>query len=212
MSTYLLLPYFGIALIFVTAGIGVARYRVLDPELRILLIYILVDAIVSFLQAYIARVYHENNLWTTHILIPLEFGFMMWAFSRWLPSTGWQRSAVLSIPIFFVIWLLTVFTIENLRSFNTIAFPLKSLVLSFFAVSVLYFAFQDHQKPLYRQPRFWIPSGVLLYSAGDIMFTLFANQLLTLSPSTLRTMWIFRNIIAISGYCCYTIGYLCQRR
>lgn len=178
-------------------------YRTLDKEVRIIY-YMLVAGLVITATCFVYILYIKNNFWLFHIYTLIEYSCIMYALSGWQESPGLRKLLRYSIPVFFLIWLGSKLTVEELVVFDNFTASLSSGLLTFAAGFTLYGSLSDQKQPVFREPRFWIASAVLIYGTGTIV-------IFSLGISASNSPWIINTIINIITKCLYMGGFLSTR-
>jgi hypothetical protein len=159
--------------------------------------------LVSYLMIYISLVFsanhffHENNNNIVYIILAgITFCFFALIIEQFLSHKFkfYNRTVMIIIVLFFIvnaIWW------EGTSIFNSYSSAVINLIL--IGYCVYYYKLQlEKPKVIFveRQPSFWIVSGILIYSAGNIFLFSMFNSLTRNSPAFAYYAWDI-NIILI---------------
>ncbi|HXE60636.1 MAG TPA: hypothetical protein VN607_08000 [Gemmatimonadaceae bacterium] len=119
----------------------------------------------------------RNNLWISHIALPVTTGLLMWAFSLWQEDGVARMAFRIAIPLYVLVWLFLLWRVERLDHFSTYASPLACLLLICMAAYTLVTASLRSRETVWRQEWLWIGSGFLLYYGGEVVLMPLSNIL-----------------------------------
>ncbi|MEE9238408.1 MAG: hypothetical protein V3U58_02490 [Thermodesulfobacteriota bacterium] len=126
----------------------------------------------------------------------------MYLFSYWQVD---KLKSVLrgSIVLFFLIWIVSKFWIEDFKSMDNFTSSLSSLLIASIALFTLVTILMETPvTPIYKLPKFWVSTAVLIYFAGN----LFGFAL-----SSIIIVWPIHNILLIVANLGYAGAFLCRR-
>ncbi len=192
----------------VLALIGLSRYRKLSHELRFFAIYLLVDVLVTTVQFYAASL-HKNNLWTVHLYLPLQYGFTVWTLSYFLRADSIRNVVRFSIPVFTVVWLVVLLTLESLTTYSTFNKPFATALMILVSMITMYSINRDTTLSMRYHPGFWISTASLLYFATVFMLFLMFNYILAISQEMLGKVYQIQAVIGIVKNIMYSIAFFC---
>ncbi len=111
---------------------------------------------------------NNNNLWLTHLWLPLSTGLILWAFSYWQVSKAARDAVRIAVPVYTIVWIVVSIFAEDFSQFSRFTAPVQSLVVLSVAGYTLATRFRDTDLPL-RASWFWISIGwVLLFGVTAI--------------------------------------------
>lgn len=185
-----------------------ARYS-LAREMKILILYFGV-ALLADVAGISLSMKGINNLWLFHFFAIFEFGFLIYIFSIWQRNLFLKKILKFSIPLFAVMGIIVTLVLENIQQFNSFSQPVASLALVGVAAYTLFELNKESFNSVFRQPRFWIGAGVMLYFSGTLVLFSLGNVLLDASAQWAKTIFILSVIMNIVANLLYTGGFLCQ--
>lgn len=152
----------------------------------------------------------RNNLWVSHIALPVTTGLLMWAFSLW-QEDGMARMAFrIAIPLYVLVCLVLLLRVERLDHFSTYASPVGCLLLIGMASYTLVTASFRSREPVWSQEWLWIGSGFLLYYAGEVVLMPLSNILFA-AHAQLHFVYQVFGAVGIVSTLLVTWGMLCAR-
>lgn len=185
---------------------GLFVLKRLSKELRFLMLFFAGNVMFELVFAYLA-INSVRNLWLFHIYTVFEYGFLIYFFS-FLQKNELVRSFFrISIPIFILFWLNVKLLWEDWFFFNTVTRPLNALILILVSTITLHQFNKENINHLFREPRFWMIVGVLVYFSGNILLFSMTNIVLEGRPD----IWLIHSILNIIANLCFTRGFLCTR-
>lgn len=187
--------------------IGIFFYRKLGKDLKIFLLLLAISVIVEAIVDYFAFL-KINNLWLFNIYFLIDYSFFMIVFSLWQDNRKIKNTLRISIPVFFIIWLIFLFILGGFLKFNYVARYIECIIFTIVSLYTLYKIGLDGDILVYKDYRFWISLGVLIYFAGNIF--IYALGFL-MDSEFMDSAWIIHNSLNITHNLCFAGGFLCLR-
>lgn len=182
--------------------VGGVLYRRLNRPMKLLLLLLS----ISFLTDVYSRILGirgKSNLHIFHFYTLLEYTLFMIIFSYWQRKNSIRSALRYSIPVFFLIWVISKFTVEDFNSFDSYTTTLEALLLLMTSGFTLYSLIKYSEAEAVNDFRFWVSAAVLLYFAGNV--TLFSvskvisyNLWMTIHATAL----ILSNFMYLKAYLC----------
>ena len=174
--------------------------------MRVFLLWFVVVAMVEGLTFYLGLQW-QDVYWIFHLYAPVEYALVAWVFSHWHHSARFKNIVLSSIPIFLLICAWDLADTRNLTSLDdftaSVAHTLFIAISSFVLLGIQ----RQETKSLIRDYRFWVSSGLLLYSSGSLAY--FAlNDTLVVNPIVL--IWVIHAVLNIVAYSMYSVGFICR--
>ena len=192
-------------------GAGWARRSLFGREEKVLFLFVVIGMVTEFVT-YFMVLRKINTLWVLHVHHLLEFVMLMLILGNWQDQRAIHRLALLSIPVYTVFWIVSLFTIESFCGPATYTHNVAGALLVILAAITLYNLMNESEIEVYRELRFWAAAGVLIYFAGNtVLFLLFDRRALLRSQDAL-TVWKLHWVIDTFVNLSYTASFLCLRR
>ncbi|HBC45887.1 MAG TPA: hypothetical protein DCZ43_02460 [candidate division Zixibacteria bacterium] len=192
------------AIIPLSAGAG--RYSRLRPEAKLLLILFGLTVVFEAYGFYCGQT-KQNVYWLFHIYTPLEYSLLMVVFSIWQKNAVLARALRLSIVVFAIICIVNALIPDSLTRMNSFTISLSCIVYTLVSAVTLISLKKADFGNISKDMRFWVSSGLLVYSSGSLAFFVFFPLI---AQSYLVTVWAVYSVINIFAYVLFGIGFLCQ--
>jgi hypothetical protein len=184
--------------------------RALPLPLRLVVLYFVLSFLQDCVEMWLGS-HGVNNLWLSHVTLPLTSGLWLWAFSLWQENEVARLTFRLAILFFIVVWVGLLLFVENLREFSRFGDPLNALLVVCVAAYTLATASARSQEPVWRFDWFWVSWGALLSYGGSAILMPMGNLLLTTSREHLYYLFDIHAWIDIAANLLITGGVLCAR-
>jgi len=189
-------------------GVGIGTIRRLKLEMRFLVGLFIFAALVEGITFYQALSSGGSHL-AHYIYAPVEYALLIYVFSFWQENGIVRRAIRISIPIYILICLADMNMEKGLNSLNVLTRSLANIIYVLVASYTMLMLLRKDSGSIYRDFRFWIASGVLLYSSGSLAYFTLHN----LMPSDiLLVVWYIHNGLNITANLMYAAAFLCQYR
>ncbi len=150
--------------------------RINDKTLRVIFFLLLIGFISNLYGLYRIE-HHKNNFLGYNFYLLLETIFLYIFFSKLFYNRTAKKVLLAAAILLIVNWSYLFFTIGN-QKFLDFFQTLENL--SIFALAIYYFyeqLFKINVAFVYNQPRFWVVTAYLVYSAGTFFLLLFISSL-----------------------------------
>ncbi len=181
---------------------GILSYKLLTRELKILMGFLIISFSVAMVSTHIAFT-GKSNMMVFHIYTLVEYTFLIIIFSYWQKIKAVKTGLLISIPLFTLIWIIVKLFLEDPLRFDNFTSSLECAVLVSVSAYTLFSMVGENLKSLYREPRLWVSTAVLIYFSGN---------LITFALSSIIVIWTIHNVLHIIADLCYAGGFLCLRR
>ncbi len=153
----------------------------------------------------------QSNVIIYNLYSVYEFGFYMF-FLRTLINNFYKGQIILvTIIVYLALSLINIFFIQGLNVFHTYTYILGDLIIVTFCI--IYFNFFvrfTKIKNLFREPVFWIVTGLLFSYAFSLPLFGISNFVTSVPPRYRHIMEFAINFMNILLYLLFTIGFLCK--
>lgn len=121
----------------------------------------------------------SNNLFLYHILTPLQYTIVMLMYRSVIKNENLKRWMVWSIPVFWILAASFAAFVQPLEEYCTYSLLAKYILI---IPVILYFLIEILNAPddyeLTQEPAFWIGTGLLLHSVGNVFAQGISNKLI----------------------------------
>ncbi|WP_066835864.1 hypothetical protein [Rufibacter ruber] len=187
------------------------RFKHLDTPQKILGLCL---AITLLVEAYAAHLMFQkiNNSFLYHLLIPLQYLFLSGVFYVALSGKRIRRAILLTLPVYVVAVLIFFLTVQTILEYNSYARVLKNVLV----VAWVLFYYREvfigvKVSRLEREPMFWISTGLLFYSLGNVFVDGLMYYLIHQSYSWARPIYLINVFLGILLNLTFLISFLVKR-
>jgi hypothetical protein len=168
---------------------------------------------VELTGRYLRKELHADNVGLYNISVPIEFLFYAFIFWSTFAIRIFRRLTGSFIILFFLFVIVNTLFIQGFKNFTTNVLKVGNFFM--IIVCCLYFTElmrQEKQVQLLKEPMFWIATGVFLFNAGEIFYTLFADYLIGMGLDNAGKIFgSINNKLIWFLYTCLAIAFLCTK-
>ena len=208
MKPEIILLYIAALSFIAPLTVGAINFKRLNREIRLLFFLMVIVAIVNITTLYLSQVKIEYH-WIHHIYTPIEYILLATIFSYWARQKVIKKILIISIPGLVAFSIYNSLFLQNLSELNSNAITLTQVLYSLITSYTLYVLMTEDYGRIYRNHVFWIASGLLIFSAGDLAYFAFYPMV---RSNLLVAIWAIHAIFNIVVHVFYLIGILCQAR
>jgi hypothetical protein len=195
---------------FIPVGIGLKYRRRLNLPI-VLFLGSMVMAIITGLASYFIARHGRNTIWLFHIHTLVSTELLLMMYGRWgLGRPGIRRGIVITAVLFFFLWLAELIWLKGFLEPPIYSLGAASLILLTVSLS-MYFILLSGRNP-FRDARFWIIAGQLIYHAGNLVPYLLMGITFSQARSVAVQVWSISSIVSIIANLCYSWGMVCLGR
>jgi hypothetical protein len=210
-ETFVFIAKISMASALVSFLLGLAKFRSISSELKLLLIL----TGVSFASDMAALYHTQLKIGTNYISdayrlaeFILLIGIYYRAFNN--PKTVRPLLILTALFILFFIFNMIFFQREKINSYTYIVSALVFIVL---AVGFFYKLMKDLPAlQVYLLPMFWVNVAVLVYFAGNLFVFTLSHYLVTVLNNNLMVYWGFHNFLSILKNVLFAVGFYLSTR
>jgi hypothetical protein len=189
---------------------GAILYRRLDPPILRWFVPFLALTLMVEVTGLITSRRNMHNLWMFNFFTCIEFLFYSYLYSTLLEQRKWVKVIRYSMIVYPVLFLINIFFIEGFLKFHTITYRIGSVMVVFWCY--LYFRqlmLSPGYTSLFRNPIFWISTGLLFFYTGFFFYMSAAFILLYTHPD--RIFWqALSDTLNTLLYGSFLIAFLCR--
>lgn len=188
--------------------------RLCKSKFYVLPFFLAFIVLVEFYGRYLNRVAHRNNAWLYSISVPIEYITYFFLFYVNYTRKIWKK-----VALFFILGLITYVAFNLIFVQSLQVFDFNILKIGNFCIIILcclYFLDLiniDVQVNLLREPMFWLATGLFLFNAGELLYSLFSDYINQYSDRTIINIFVsINNRLIWVLYTCIIISILCISR
>jgi hypothetical protein len=205
-----LLSYIVVFIEIMVMLVGGLRYKDLPHPLRILewlIIFNVGEAGIEWALIF----FHRHNLWISHFYTLIEFTLLIFMFLSWKKSERNRLVLMASLIVFATFWIVSKFSFEPLAIADDWTSSVSKMLQIVFSAYLLLDVMNESDLVWTNDPRLWVATGIIIYSAGSLfMFALF-NKMLSISAEGLKLVWSFNWMLMIISNLLFARGFLCKK-
>ncbi|MEO7264749.1 MAG: hypothetical protein ABIW38_07540 [Ferruginibacter sp.] len=176
--------------------------------------FLLLVVIVEITGRFLRKEMHVPNSWLYNMFIPVEYFFNTYLFYAYFENIVLKKTAKIILILIPVAALVNMTFVQGFYNFNTnILFAGNCLMIILSCAFFIDLFKREEELVLWREPMFWIATGILLFNLGELSYTLFFDYILKhkQDPRAILFSTINGNLIYLF-YTLISIGLLCTRR
>jgi len=186
------------------------RYKSLGRDYYLLFIFFFISFVAEVIGATL-NIESKNNIWLINIFTLLECFFWCLVIYQWLASKKIRLFIIFFLAAFFIAWGYTTFFHLDVYQFNNYIRTAESIVFVFLACFLLLAVSVDMEHMLFRNPKFWFGSGLLLYFSVNVIVFSTVNFILDNESHLMDNSWVIHSVSNIISNLLFATGFLCLK-
>jgi hypothetical protein len=151
----------------------------------------------------------QNNLWVTHLMVPVETMLIVLAISHWQVDRRMGLVLHRGAPLMLLFWLPPIIGWEPMNDFSIGTDSIQAILcVAIAAYTVVRLSF-DFSGPIVDYEWFWIGGGVMLYFATYALISPLEGYLIKHSPATALAVLSVRGGFQVIANVLYYFGMRC---
>jgi hypothetical protein len=200
-----LLSVFSIVL---PVGAGFIKLKLLEKEYRFLFAFFILSCAVDIIALQMSM-NRENNLALGNIFYLVECFSWSIILLQWLPSKALRITIFIFLAAYLVVWYLTsLFEKGDLEKFNSFARTIEGFAFVFFSCFLLITVSTDTREVIFKNPKFWFGSGLLIYFSVNLIVFGTVNYILSNHAQIMNNTWMIHSFTNIFANLLFAIGFL----
>ena len=194
----------------IPAAVGVARFNVLSPALKALLLFCLYSCFEVGMEL-VMSLRHMNNTFLSNLDLPFELIFIGGVYWLGVENRKLRMVIVLLVSTFLCVWAVDqMFFYVPGQLNNEMGFVLQGffVVLSVLAIHSIA---KSTTISLVDEPIFWISTANILYATGALLIFGLMKELIKMGPVYFSTAWHINWSLVIIWNLMFAKGLLCKR-
>jgi hypothetical protein len=151
----------------------------------------------------------ENNLWVTHLMVPIETGLILLAFSHWQVDRRIGLVLRRGAPLMLLFWVPPIIGWEPMNGFSIGTDSIQAILCVAVAAYTVVRLSLDTSGPSVEYDWFWIGCGVMLYFATYALISPLESYLTAHSPATAIAALSVRGGFQVIANALYYLGMRC---
>lgn len=176
--------------------------------------YFFYCVVLSETVAYLASRYSMNTIGWLYSYYLFETFFFWWHLHQWLWGKRGRTWLVAAMIALLIYWIFSTFFVYGFFVANSFARAIECVIIAAYAGLFLIQLTRKTDPPIFRNPKFWIASGAMIYfSFGVLVFALYkiiADNHYT--PFVFEPIWNVHSLMNFISNLLYSIAFLCPGR
>jgi len=145
-----------------------------------------------------------------HIYTLIELIFIIMIYSFWIKRRRSRFILLFCLAGFAVLWIVSKFSFEPFSQADDWTSGISNILQIMFSGYLLVDIVKESDIVWTNDPRFWVATGTIIYSAATLfLFTSF-TKMLQISTEHFLMLWPFNWIFLIISYSLYARSFLCK--
>lgn len=191
--------------------LGLFKLKSLGKDYVLLFVFVTISAAVEIASALLSMK-GINNLWMGNIFFLVECFFLGIIIWQWLESKKLRIFIFVFLVTFLPVWVFTTFFVLDFYKFNNYARAIESIVFVFLACFLLIAVSTDASQAIYKNPKFWFGSGLLIYFSVNLVVFGTVNYILLNREHLMDNTWVIHSVTNIFANLLFATGFLCIKR
>ena len=166
---------------------------------------------VELTGRYLRKILHQQNMWLYNFSIPIEYLFYAFIFWSHFKTGSFRSLAGWFMIIFPIIAIFNIVFVNGLHKFPSNPVTAGSFFMILFCLLYLYELYMHEEElNLWKEPMFYITTGVLLFNAGELTYNILSHYLINqgvdqaakiFSKINNRLIWLLYSLLIIAFIC-----------
>jgi hypothetical protein len=182
-------------------------------KLRWFPIFLLFIVTLELYGRYLSKTLKMPNAWLYNLSTPIEYLFYFYLFYKVYKSARAKKIAM-ALATLFLLSTIFLHITKGIYLYNDKMLLMGNILAIVLCCYYFYQIFFDEERlSLLKEPMFWIASGILLFNAGELLYTIFLPVLQqhNLDESAKLFYLIHRKLVPVL-FTSYIIGFLCTQK
>jgi hypothetical protein len=184
------------------------RWDILSEAQKVFTGYLLAELLIAVGCFVLGRLRY-NNLWITHLMVPVETALIVLAFSYWQVDRRMGLALRRGAPLMLLFWLPSIIGWEPVNDFSIGTDSLQAIIcVAVAAYTVVRLSFES-SRPSVEHEWFWIGGGVMLYFATYALISPLEGYLVKHSYALALAVLTVRGGFQVIANLLYFLGMRC---
>jgi hypothetical protein len=188
--------------------------KIKDKPLKWFIPYLFFIVCIELTALYMMAVLKVHNVQLYNVSVPIEYSFYAYMFYNYLQGSMIKKTALILTVFILVFSFLNLLLVEGFTEFSTTNLLVSSTVVVVLCCAYFVDLFKREEEiSLFREPMFWITTGLLFFNLGELSTTLFWQYLLRNSkPEYSKLLRMVNGTLIYVLYTFISIGLLCIKK
>ncbi|MCE7991800.1 MAG: hypothetical protein HEP71_07465 [Roseivirga sp.] len=207
-----IISHIAIGIPLLPATLGARNWKFFNSDARtftLLTWFIFINGIAAYLVERLIG----SNMPLFHLYILVETVTLLYILKRLLQPFFPSKISNTTLISFVLLWLFNVSFGDGISGYPTYILAVKAALLIIFSAG--WFVKVQKEKTVQHPERlfaFWLSTGVLIYSSGNMLLFTFSNYIFVQRKYVFVAIWDVHAILVILLYLIYTIALIWARK
>jgi hypothetical protein len=208
--SYLTLGYIAVMSYALPIPVGLAKFKLLSREQRIVFILLAIGLITDLLSIW-QYFGPRSTPWLGHLYILVEFVLVMSVIFSWQDEKRSKRVFQTVLLVYVAFWILAKFLFEPINGLYYLTGSISNVFLTLSAGYTMFVVVEGKISPLLSNPRFWILLAFILYYGGSLLPITLSSIVFHHSKEDLYRLWSITWICTIGSHFLFAKGFMCRQ-
>jgi len=185
------------------------RYWKTDKLTTIGLLLIL-TGIVEYWGAWLSS-HKTHNEWLYNTFFVIEFTLFVLSIYKEISNQFYKKTIVFFYSSYLLLVIVNIIFIQPIDQFHIYTFTFGSLVMVITSGIFLYGLINYSENDFFRDPFFWICTGLLFFYVGNFLLMTSLNYVNAHFKGLAKKLFLITELLSILEYSLFIIAFLCKR-
>ena len=185
------------------------RYWKTDGLMIIGLLLVL-TGIIEYLGAWMSS-NEVHNEWLYNVFFVIEFSFFVLAIFKEISNLFYKRIIAFFYFSYIILVIINIIFLQPITQFHIYTFTFGSFVMVITSSLFLYELVNNTEDDFFREPFFWICTGLLFFYTGNFLLMSSLNYVNTNFKGLAKKLFLITELLSILEYLLFIMAFLCRR-
>lgn len=171
---------------------------------------LILTGIVEYTGKYLSSKSIQNE-WLYNVFFLIEFSFFVFAIIQKVSNKFFKRIIATAYLIYLISEIVNILFFQSITQFHFYTFTFGSLVMVIASSLFLYELVNNTEDDFFREPFFWICTGILFFYTGNFLLMASLNYVNTNFKGLAKKLFTITELLSILQYLLFIMAFLCRR-
>lgn len=179
-------------------------------KLIIIGLLLVLTGIIEYLGAWMSS-NNRRNEWMYNIFFVFEFSLFTLSIIKEIANPLYKKIIFFTYVLYLISVIVNVIFFQPITQFHIHTFAFGSLLMVITSGLFLYELVDNTDNDFFREPFFWICTGLLFFYAGNFLLMSSLNYVTTNFKGLAKKLFLITELLSILEYLLFIIAFLCKR-
>lgn len=191
--------------------VALTQYRHWKTDKLILIgLLLILTGIVEYMGAWMSS-NKVRNEWLYNIFFVIEFSLFILTIFKELNNQNYKKVIAFSYFCYLMLVIINVTFIQPVTQFHIYTFAFGSLLMIITSGLFLYELINYSENDFFREPFFWICTGLLFFYVGNFLLMSSLNYINNNFKGLAKKLFLITELLSILEYLLFIVAFLCKR-